>query len=217
MKREAVYDRIKSSGVIAVIRSDSREECLKLVEAAAKGGISAVEITMTVPGAVDIISHVSSAYGCNNDILIGAGTVLDSETARSCILAGARFIVSPMLSTDIIKLCNRYAVAVIPGIMTVTEAVTAMEYGCTLLKLFPADVSAPSMIRSFHGPLPAAEFIPTGGISLENTAEWIKAGAAAVGIGGALTRCGGDYTDVTEYAKKIIDAVAKARQSLLLP
>jgi 2-dehydro-3-deoxyphosphogluconate aldolase / (4S)-4-hydroxy-2-oxoglutarate aldolase len=211
MKRERVFDVVKRTGVVAVIRADSAEECEKLAAACIKGGIKAIEITMTVPGAEDIIKSASKKYGKNDDVLIGAGTVLDPETARICIMAGARFIVSPMLNIDTIKLCNRYAVAVIPGVMTVTEAVRAMEYGCSVLKLFPGNAYGPSIIKSFMGPLPQAEFMPTGGVSIENAGTWIKAGAVAVGTGSDLTKCCGDFDAVTKKAALFIKAVEEAR------
>lgn len=211
MNRAEVLDKIKKVGVVAVIRAGDPSEAGKLIDAVIKGGIGAVEITMTVPGAVDVIKEMTAKYAGNNNIQIGAGTVLDSETARTCILAGANFIVSPALNTDMIKLCNRYAIAVIPGIMTVTEAITALEYGCDVIKLFPSNVYNPSVIRSFKGPLPQANFMPTGGINAENAGEWIKAGAVAVGSGSDLTNCGGDYDIVAKNAARLVEAVAKAR------
>lgn len=211
MNREKAFDVILKSGVIAVIRANSADECEKLITASVKGGIKAIEITMTVPGASDIIKNISKKYGDNDDVLIGAGTVLDPETARICIMAGAQFIVSPMLNIETIKLCNRYAVAVVPGIMTVTEAVKAMEYGCSVLKLFPGNAYGPSIIKSFRGPLPQANFIPTGGVSSGNAGEWIKAGAIAVGTGSDLTKCDGDYSIVTKNAEMFINAVSNAR------
>ena len=211
MNREKAMNIIIETGVIAVIRANSADEGEKLIDAAIKGGIKAIEITMTVPGAANIIKRLSEKYSENDNALIGAGTVLDPETARICIMAGAQFIISPMLNVETLKLCNRYAVAAVPGIMTVTEAVTAMEYGCSVLKLFPGNAYGPSIIKSFHGPLPQANFIPTGGISIENVGAWIEAGAVAVGSGSDLTKCGGDYSIVTKNAAKFIEAVAKAR------
>lgn len=215
MRRDLVYDLVKKSGIIAVIRADDPENCLQLVDAVVQGGIRIIEITMTVPGALDIIKKLASAQGDDVRVLVGAGTVLDSETARLCIQAGARFVVSPMMSTDIIKLCNRYATAVIPGVMTVTEAVTALEYGCTMLKLFPSDVYGPSIIQTFKGPLPMLDFIPTGGINLNNAGKWIMAGAAAVGVGGDLTGRGSGYSSVTARAKKYVRSVIDAKASLM--
>ncbi len=212
MNREKAIQIILDSGVIAVIRANSAEEGEKFISAAIAGGIKAIEITMTVPGAIDIIKSLSAKYAQNDDVLIGAGTVLDPETARACILAGSEFIVSPALNVDMIKLCNRYAVAVVPGIMTVTEAIKAMEYGCSIVKLFPGNAYGPSIIKSFKGPLPQINIVPTGGVSIENAGEWIKAGAVAVGSGSDLTKCGGDYSIVTKNAAKFVDAVHAARK-----
>jgi len=211
MDRAVVFSKIKKVGVVAVIRAGSAAEAGKLIDAAVAGGIGAIEITMTVPGAVDIIKEMAAKYADNDDVLIGAGTVLDPETARICILAGAQFIVSPSLNVETIKLCNRYAIAVVPGVMTVTEAVTALEYGCQIIKLFPGNAYGPSIIKAFKGPLPQADFMPTGGVSIDNAGEWIKAGAVAVGSGSDLTKCGGDYSIVTEKAARFVEAVAKAR------
>ncbi len=146
-------------------------------------------------------------------VLIGAGTVLDPETARACILAGAKYIVSPSLNVETVKLCNRYRIAVMPGVMTVKEAVEALELGVEIIKVFPGNVFGPQLLSSFKGPLPQANFMPTGGVSLDNVKDWIKAGAVAVGTGGDLTKGAktGDYELVTETAAKFVEAVKKAR------
>ena len=205
--------KISDAGIVAVIRATSKEEGIKIVEAVKKGGIRALEITMTVPGAVEIIKELSEIYKDDEDMLIGAGTVLDPETARACILAGAKYIVSPSLNPETVKLCNRYRVAIMPGIMTVKEAVEALELGVEVLKVFPGNAFGPSIISSFKGPLPQANFMPTGGVSLDNVKDWIKAGAIAVGTGGDLTKgaATGNYELVTETAAKFVEAVKKAR------
>jgi 2-dehydro-3-deoxyphosphogluconate aldolase/(4S)-4-hydroxy-2-oxoglutarate aldolase len=200
-------DSITAASVVAVLRADSAAACERYAEAAVRGGIKAIEITMTVPGALGVIERLSAKYS-GTDVAVGAGTVLDPETARLCILSGAQFIVSPALNVETIKLCNRYAVAVIPGVMTVTEAVTAMEYGCSILKLFPGNAYGPSILKAFHGPLPQAGFIPTGGVSLENAADWVRAGAVAIGTGSDLT---GDETHIAEKAAQFLKTVAEAR------
>jgi 2-dehydro-3-deoxyphosphogluconate aldolase/(4S)-4-hydroxy-2-oxoglutarate aldolase len=214
MKRIEMIKKISDAGIVAVIRATSKEEGIKIVEAVKKGGIKALEITMTVPGAIDIIKELAEVYKDDEDMLIGAGTVLDPETARACILAGAKYIVSPSLNVDTVKLCNRYRIAVMPGIMTVKEAVEAMELGVEILKVFPGNAFGPSIISSFKGPLPQANFMPTGGVSLDNVKDWIKAGAVAVGTGGDLTRGAstGNYELVTETAAKFVQAVKKARE-----
>ena len=213
MKRSQVINKITESGIVAVIRAESKEKGQKIVDAVIKGGITAIEVTMTVPGAIDIIKELVAAYK-DQDVLIGAGTVLDPETARACILAGAQFIVSPSFNPDTVTLCNRYAIAVMPGIMTVREAVSALELGCEILKVFPGSAFGPKIIGALRGPLPQADFMPTGGVSLENAAEWIKGGAVAVGTGSDLTRGAktGDYALITETAKKFVAAVQSAKK-----
>ena len=153
MKRLETIQKIIECGVVAVIRAESKEQGVKIVNAVKNGGVKALEITMTVPGAVDIIKEISEVYK-NDDIIIGAGTVLDTETARICILAGAKYIVSPSLNIDTIKLCNRYRIPVMPGVMTITEAVEAMEYGAEIVKIFPGNVLGPSVISAYKGPIP---------------------------------------------------------------
>ncbi len=214
MKRLQIVQKISEYGIVAVIRATSKEEGVKIVEAVKKGGIKALEITMTVPGAIDIIKELTEIYKNDEEILIGAGTVLDPETARACILAGAKYIVSPSLNAETVKLCNRYRVAIMPGIMTVKEAIEALELGVEVLKVFPGNAFGPSIISSLKGPLPQANFMPTGGVSLENIKDWIKAGAVAVGTGGDLTKGAkdGNYELVTETAAKFVEAVRKARE-----
>ncbi|MBU3182274.1 bifunctional 4-hydroxy-2-oxoglutarate aldolase/2-dehydro-3-deoxy-phosphogluconate aldolase [Clostridium psychrophilum] len=212
MKRIETIKNIINSGVVAVIRAESKEQGIKIVEAIKKGGINALEITMTVPGGLDIIKELSEIYKDEN-LIIGAGTVLDAETARLCILAGAKYIVSPSFNAETIKLCNRYRIAVIPGIMTVREAIEALELGVELLKVFPGNAFGPSIISSFKGPLPQGNFMPTGGVNLNNIKDWIKAGAVAVGTGGDLTKGAktGDYDLITKTAAKFVEEVRLAR------
>lgn len=213
MKKLQVIQKIIDSGVVAVVRAESKEQGIKIVDAVKKGGIKILEITMTVPGAVDIIKELSEIYR-KDDVIIGAGTVLDSETARACILAGAQFIVSPSFNADTVKLCNRYRIPVMPGVMTVTEALTALEYGVDILKVFPGNAFGPSIISAFKGPLPQADFMPTGGVNLQNIKDWIKAGAIAVGTGSDLTKGAkvGDYELVADTAVKFVEEVKKARE-----
>ncbi|GKU23484.1 bifunctional 4-hydroxy-2-oxoglutarate aldolase/2-dehydro-3-deoxy-phosphogluconate aldolase [Clostridium folliculivorans] len=214
MKRIQVVQKITECGVVAVIRAESKDQAIKIIDAVKKGGIKALEITMTVPGAVEIIKEISEIYK-NEDLIIGAGTVLDPETARACILAGAEFIVSPYFDAETVKLCNRYRIAVMPGIMTVKEAVEALEYGVEVLKVFPGNAYGPSIISSFKGPLPQANFMPTGGVNLDNIKDWVNAGAVAVGTGSDLTKGAktGDYELVTKTAAKFVEALRKAREA----
>lgn len=215
MKRSEIIKNIVDIGVVAVIRAESKEAAIKIIEAVKRGGIKSIEITMTVPGAIDIINELSETYR-GEDVLIGAGTVLDPETARACILAGAEFVVSPCLSIDTIKMCNRYGVAVIPGVMTVTEIVQALEYGVEILKVFPGNAYGPSIISSFKAPIPQADFMPTGGVNLDNVDKWIKAGAIAVGTGSDLTKGAktGNYEEITKVAVAFVEKVREARNNI---
>ncbi|MCR4441269.1 MAG: bifunctional 2-keto-4-hydroxyglutarate aldolase/2-keto-3-deoxy-6-phosphogluconate aldolase [Peptococcaceae bacterium] len=213
MNKGEIIEKIKSSGLMAVIRADNMEQALKIAEACAKGGIAALEVTFTVPGAAGVIEKLAGAFNKSDGIIIGAGTVLDPETARSAILAGARFLVSPCLNVEMVRLGNRYQVPVIPGTMTVKEIVEAMEAGAELIKVFPGELLGPLFIKAVKGPLPYAQLMPTGGVSLGNVGEWIKAGAVAVGVGGNLTAGAktGDYASITEMAKAFIERIKQAR------
>lgn len=212
MRREEVLRKVKEAGVVAVVRGDSKEQGLKIVEAAVKGGIKVMELTMTVPNPVEFLKEVAEQYK-DTDIIVGAGTVLDAETARACILAGAQFIVSPSLDVDTLKLCNRYKICVMPGVMTVKDAITAMEYGVDVVKIFPANLYGPSVIKSFKGPLPQGDFMPTGGVTVENLHEWFEAGAVVVGTGGSLTKgaATGDYDAVEKEARRFMDAYREVK------
>jgi len=200
--------RIEESGIVAVIRAESSEQALKIAEAIKIGGIQAIEITMTVPGAIEVIKELAKTYS-NNEILIGAGSVLDAETARFCLLAGAEYIVSPALDVETIKLCNRYQKIVIPGAMSVTEVLRAMEAGADVVKIFPAILFGPKIIKAIKGPLPQAPLLPTGGVNLDNIDQWITAGSFAVGVGSALTAGAkkGDYNKVTRTAKEFVEKI----------
>ena len=162
--------KITDVGVVAVVRAESAEQAIKIAEACREGGIPAIEITFTVPYADEVIRELSKAYK-NGEMIVGAGTVLDSETARVAILAGAQYIVSPCLDEETIKLCNRYQIPVMPGCVTIKEMVTAMELGADIIKVFPGELVGSSYIKAVKGPLPQAPLMPTGGVSLENAAE----------------------------------------------
>ena len=206
--------RIIDSGIIAVVRAESADQALKIAEACKAGGIQAIEITMTVPGAVDVIKELVKAYP-GKEILVGAGTVLDPETARACILAGAEFIVSPNLNSDTIKLTHRYGKIIMPGTYTITEIVSAMELGADVVKFFPGSLGGPAAIKAIRGPLPHVPFCPTGGVSLDNVTDWVKAGVVAVGVGGQLTKGAktGDYDSITAIAKEFITLIKAARNN----
>ncbi|MBM7569962.1 bifunctional 2-keto-4-hydroxyglutarate aldolase/2-keto-3-deoxy-6-phosphogluconate aldolase [Aquibacillus albus] len=207
-----VLNKITESGLVVVVRADTLTEAKKITEACLEGGAAAIEITYTVPNATRLIEELSNHYG--EDAIIGAGTVLDSETARIAMLAGAKYIVSPYLDKDTLKLCNRYQIPYMPGVMTIESAVEAMELGADLLKLFPGEAFGPKMIKSIKGPLPQANLMPTGGVSPDNVGEWINNGAVAVGVGGSLTASAkqGDYGTITRLASNICRAIKEARQ-----
>lgn len=207
MEKEQVLQEIKQSGMVAVVRGDTAEQVRETVDACIQGGITAIEITFTIPFAHRILEDFAVRY--KNDCIIGAGTVLDSETARIAILSGAQFIVSPHFNPAVTRLCNRYRIASMAGILTVKEAVEAMEAGVDILKLFPGDLFGPAFIKDIRGPLPYAQLMPTGGVNVENTAQWIKAGAAAVGAGSSLTK-----GDIVENAKGFLREIQKAREEM---
>jgi 2-dehydro-3-deoxyphosphogluconate aldolase/(4S)-4-hydroxy-2-oxoglutarate aldolase len=212
MDKENVIKRIIESGLVAVVRAESGEQAVEIARACAAGGVAAIEITFTVPGADRVIRDLATA--CKNDeIIIGAGTVLDPETARIAILAGAQYIVSPCLNMETVRLCNRYRVPCMPGAMTIKEVVEAMEAGADIVKVFPGDLFGPKIIKAILGPLPYARLMPTGGVYTGNVQEWIKAGAVAVGAGSSLTKGAktGDYAAITATAKEFIEKIKAAR------
>ncbi len=209
-----VMDRIREVGLVPVVRAASADEALAAVEAIRAGGISILEITLTVPGAVDIIRELTQRLG--DDALIGAGTVLDAETAQECIDAGAKFIVSPALDIPTIELCRRLVVPIIAGALTPTEIVTAWKAGANAVKVFPANsVGGASYLKSIKAPLPQIELLPTGGVNLNTAADFIKAGAFALGIGADLVDLAalrrGDAVSITWKARQYVAAVAAAR------
>ncbi|MDD3572690.1 MAG: bifunctional 2-keto-4-hydroxyglutarate aldolase/2-keto-3-deoxy-6-phosphogluconate aldolase [Eubacteriales bacterium] len=212
MNKLEVLKRLTDCGVVAVVRAENGEQAVKIAEACIKAGIIGIEFTFTVPGAVEIIRTMSARYK-PEEIIIGAGTVMDPETARAAILAGAHFVVSPCLNTETVRLCLRYQIACMAGAMTVKEAVECMESGADIIKIFPGNLFGPAIIKAIHGPLPQARMMPTGGVSAENAGEWIKAGAVAVGAGSDLTRGAktGDYDAIVEAGRKMIEEVRRAR------
>jgi 2-dehydro-3-deoxyphosphogluconate aldolase/(4S)-4-hydroxy-2-oxoglutarate aldolase len=211
-KEKALKDII-DCGVVAIVRVSSAREALDVCQAIARGGVKPIEVTMTVPGAIDAIKEFKSAV--KEQVLVGAGTVLDPETARTCILAGAEFIVSPTLNLGVIEVCRRYSKVVIPGTFTPTEILTAWEAGADIVKVFPATVGGPKYLKDIMGPLPQIKLLPTGGVSLENTPDFIKAGAVAVATGTSLVDKKAvsekNYNLITETARKFVEAVRAAR------
>lgn len=213
MKKYRVLNQIITDGVVAVIRAKSDQEAIFIAKACLDGGIHALEVTFTVPKANHVIEQLKDTFS-PSDLLIGAGTVLDEQTARIAILSGADFIVSPSFDEATAKCCNRYGVPYLPGCMTITEMVKAMEFGCDLLKVFPGNVLGPQFIKSVLGPLPHVHLMPTGGVSLDNVEEWIQAGVSAIGIGSELTAPAkvGNFTEITQRAKAFVEAIHQARK-----
>jgi len=205
--------RIYEAGIVAVVRAESGDQAFKIAKACMEGGIPAIEITFTVPGAEEVIRDLRKSIS-PEELVIGAGTVLDSETARIAILAGAEYVVSPAFDLGTAKLCNRYQIPYMPGCMTLTEMITAMEAGADVIKVFPGSVFGPDFIKAIKGPLPQAVLMPTGGVSLENVGSWIKNGCIAVGVGGELTGGAktGDYDRVTTTAARFIEIIKEARK-----
>lgn len=213
MRKWEVLQRIADSGLVAVVRAEDPSQAARIAEALAEGGVGAIEIAFTVPGAADVIKCLAQSESLEGKILLGAGTVLDPETARMAILAGAEYIVSPSLNFDTARLCNRYQVPYLPGAGTLREIVEAMEYGAGIIKVFPGESLGPDFIKAVKAPLPQAPLMPTGGVSLENVAAWVKAGCVAVGVGGHLTAGAktGDFDSVTRSAKAFVARIQQAR------
>lgn len=215
MNRIDTLARIQEAGLVAVVRASSMEEAEKITEACIQGGVAAIELTFTVPHAEKLIEALADHYQ-KGEIIIGAGTVLDPETARTAILAGAQYIVSPYFDPETVKLCNRYGIPSMPGVFTPTECVRAMECGADVLKIFPGDVAGPAFLKSVLGPLPQALMMPSGGVTVDNVGEWIKAGAIAVGAGGSLTAGAktGDYDRIAETGRLFLRRIREARAQL---
>lgn len=215
MDKENILMRIQDCGVVAVVRAESTYKAERIVDACMEGGVAAIELTFTVPHADKVIESLAVKYD-PKDIILGAGTVMDAATARIAMLSGAQYIVSPYLDLETLKMCNRYRVAMMPGVMTVREAVMAMENGADILKVFPGDLFGPKIIKDIRGPIPYAKMMPTGGVNADNVGEWIKAGAVAVGAGSSLTAGAktGDYKQITETAKKFVANIKAARAEL---
>ena len=207
MRKYDVLSRIEKTGIVAVVRAENSEKARQIALAGMDGGIDAIEITFTVPGAHKVIESLTAEFG--DSLLVGAGTVLDSETARIAILAGAKYIVSPGFDADTARLCNRYQIPYMAGCMTITEMIRAMEAGVDLIKVFPGSAFGPSFVKAVLGPLPQAVLMPTGGVSLDNVDEWIKNGCIAVGVGGNLTK--GTSQEITQAAREYVEKIAAAR------
>jgi len=203
--------RIVGPGLVAVIRACSAEQAARIAHACVDGGIQALEVTFTVPDAAAAIADLTQRYS-SAEVAIGAGTVLDPETARTAILAGARFVVSPASDPATARLCRRYQVPYLPGAGTATEVIRALEDGADIVKVFPGEVLGPAFVKAIRGPLPHAPLMPTGGVSLETADQWIRAGCVALGVGSELTKGAGDDVDViSARARQLLAAIQKAR------
>ena len=214
MNSKQILSTIIDIGVVPIVRTSSAESAIRAVEATYRGGIMAAEITMTVPGAIHALEKVADQFG--DKIVLGAGTVLDPETARACMLAGAEFFVTPSLKVSTIEIVKRYSKVICPGALTPTEVVTAWDAGADIVKIFPCgNVGGPKYIKALRGPFPHIEMIPTGGVNLETVGDFLKAGACAVGVGGELidaaTIKSGKFEVFEERARQYLAAVQKAR------
>jgi 2-dehydro-3-deoxyphosphogluconate aldolase/(4S)-4-hydroxy-2-oxoglutarate aldolase len=217
MKKEAIISAIREIGIVPVVRTPTAESALKSIEAIYAGGIRAAEVTMTVPGAIKVLEKLADTFG--DKMVLGAGTVLDPETCRACMLAGAEFFVTPATRLSTIEMARRYAKPICPGALTPTEVLTAWEAGADFVKVFPCDnVGGAKYIKALKGPFPQIEMIPTGGVSLTTAADFLKAGSAAVAVGGELvdakTIKEGKYEVFTERARQFMEVVEKARAEM---
>jgi len=213
MAKDDHIRQIEDGGVIAIVRFDRSEELIQVARAVRAGGVRAIEFTMTTPNALSIIEQSVREFG--QDVLLGAGTVLDAETARAAILAGAEFVVAPTLNPAVIEMCRRYSKVVIPGAFTATEILTAWECGADFVKVFPAEFGGAAYLKAVLAPLPQVKLIPVGGVSLDTTAAFIQAGAAAVAVGSNLVKksaiAAGRFDELTDLARGFVEAVRKAR------
>jgi 2-dehydro-3-deoxyphosphogluconate aldolase/(4S)-4-hydroxy-2-oxoglutarate aldolase len=213
MSRNAVIQGVEASGVVAVIRMKDADKLRFVIDALLEGGVRALELTMTVPGAIKLIEQL--AKNLPGEFFLGAGTVLDPETARQVILAGATYIVAPTLNLGTIAMCHRYDVAAMPGCFTPTEILTAWEAGADVIKVFPATALGPGYFKDIRAPMPQLRLMPTGGVTLANAGEWIKAGAVAIGVGSALVDTkaidAGNYAQIAANARHLVESVRAAR------
>eukprot|EP00913_Durusdinium_trenchii_P008796 g8262.t1 len=216
MARQEDLKRVLDGGIVAILRAPSGEVLANVAEALYESGIDVIEVTFTVPGVLDIISDVRSRL--DDKVLLGAGTVLDTESARAAMLAGAEFIVCPTVNTDVIRMCNRYDKVVMPGAFTPTEVLTAWEAGADVVKVFPADVGGPSYLKALHGPLPQVRLMPTGGVNLNTLPEFVNAGACAVGLGSALVESravqSNDLDRIRELATRYVELMRAVRSEI---
>jgi 2-dehydro-3-deoxyphosphogluconate aldolase/(4S)-4-hydroxy-2-oxoglutarate aldolase len=214
MSREQHLQKILDGGIVAILRFDDPGPLVEVVTSLADGGITVAEVTLTVPGALEVIREAKRKLG--GRVLLGAGTVLDPETARAALLAGAEFIVAPNFNRDVIQLCRRYDKLVMPGAFTPTEVLTAWEAGADIVKVFPADILGPAFFKALRGPLPQVKLMPTGGVDLSNAAEYLKAGAVCLGVGGQLVDpkavAARDFARITALARQYVEIVRSSKR-----
>jgi 2-dehydro-3-deoxyphosphogluconate aldolase / (4S)-4-hydroxy-2-oxoglutarate aldolase len=213
MSKETDLRRVLDGGIVAVVRSPDSGQLVEVCRALADGGVTVVEITMTVPSALDVVREVRQSLG--DRVLLGAGTILDPETARAALLAGAECLVAPTVNLDVIRLCQRYDKLVMPGAFTPTEILTAWEAGADIVKVFPADVVGPTFFKALRGPLPQVRLMPTGGVDLTTAADFLKAGACCLGVGGQLVEpkavAERNFDRIRELARQYVAVVKQTR------
>lgn len=213
MATQSPLERLIDRCIVAVIRAESGEQLADVAEALVAGGVEVMEVTFTVPKAHLVLEKVANRLG--NKILLGAGTVLDTETARTAILSGAEFIVSPAVSVPVIEMCKRYSKMILPGALTPTEVLTAWQAGADIVKIFPSEITGPKYLKALHGPFPHMRLMPTGGVNLQTAGEFLKAGACALGVGGSMVDpkavASGDLKQIESLARQFVAEVAKHR------
>jgi 2-dehydro-3-deoxyphosphogluconate aldolase/(4S)-4-hydroxy-2-oxoglutarate aldolase len=214
MSKETQLRQVLDCGIVAVVRSPDSRRLVEVVRALAEGGVTVVEITMTVPDALGVVREVRRELG--ERVLLGAGTILDPETARAALLAGAEYLVAPTLNLDVIRLCRRYDKLVMPGALTPTEILTAWEAGADIVKVFPAEVVGPAFFKAMRGPLPQVRLMPTGGVDLTTAADFLRAGACCLGVGSQLVEpravAEGNFDRIRDLARQYLDIVRRTRQ-----
>src|SRR5438309_5996211 len=217
MSKENQLRQVLDCGIVAVVRSPDSQQLVEVARALAEGGVTVVEITMSVPNALDVLKQVRQALG--DRLLLGAGTVLDAETARAVLLAGAEYVVAPTLNLDVIRLCRRYDKLVMPGAFTPTEILTAWEAGADIVKVFPADVLGPAFFKALRAPLPQIRLMPTGGVDLGTAAAFLKAGACCLGVGGQLVEpkaiAAGNFDRIRDLARQYVAVVQQTRKEMV--
>jgi 2-dehydro-3-deoxyphosphogluconate aldolase/(4S)-4-hydroxy-2-oxoglutarate aldolase len=215
MSKQDQLQRVCATGIVAILRADSGEQLVDVAQCLFSGGVDVMEVTFTVPGAVRVLERVADTLG--DRVLLGAGTVLDPETARTAMLAGAEFIVAPNTNRDVIRLCRRYDKMVFPGALTPTEVVSAWETGADIVKVFPSDITGPQYLKALRGPLPHVKLMPAGGVTLDTAAAFLRAGACALGVGGALVERTavekGDFARIESLASEFVKIIRDTRNS----